>query len=118
MAGLLKLLIIFSFVLFIIFLYSGQCSGCRTQMRSVYLSNKEFKQLSSVFLEKVLLRSDTFLKSTPTEVAKFENFLLKYQPFDCVIDGLNVAFSTGFKKTPEARCKLVNGKSENRRISF
>lgn len=79
-------------------------------MRSVYLTNKEFKELSSVFLEKVLLCSDTFLKSTPTEVAKFQQFLDKCQPFDCVIDGLNVAFSAGVRKSPDAYAKLVSFK--------
>lgn len=84
-------------------------------MRSVYLTNKEFKDLSSAFLEKVLLRSDTFLKSTPTEIAKFEQFLEKFQPFDCVIDGLNVAFSAGVRKSSAAYAKLVSFNSVHRR---
>lgn len=79
-------------------------------MRSVHLTNNEFNVLSSAFLQKVLLRSDTFLKSSPTEVAKFQQFLEKFQPFDCVIDGLNVAYGAGVKKSPVAYAKLVRFK--------
>ena len=81
----------------VIFSCRGICKTCQSQLRHVYLSTKEFSQLSKTFLEKVLLRNDTFLKSSPTEVVKFEHFLQQYQPFDCVIDGLNVAYSTGAK---------------------
>lgn len=77
-------------------------------MRKVYLTNKEFKELSSVFLEKVLVRKDVFQKTNPAELRKFEKFLQNNNSFDCIIDGLNVAFSTGIKKSNASYAKLVH----------
>lgn len=80
---------------------------CRRQLRSVFLTNAEFKQISSTFLDRVLVRNDAFVKSSPAEVRKFEQFLRAQAKFDCVIDGLNVAYSTGNNKSPAHYGKLV-----------
>lgn len=61
-----------------------------------------------MFLERVLVRHDVFVKSSPAEVAKFERFLQSQPPFDCVIDGLNVAYSTGNAKPPAYYGRLLS----------
>lgn len=63
--------------------------------------------LNEQFFKKVLLRNNVFLKSTPQEVEKFENFLLRSPRFDIVIDGLNVAYSTGTKKPPHVYSNIL-----------
>lgn len=63
--------------------------------------------LSDQFLNKVLVRDNVFLKSTPNEVEKFEKFLSRSSRFDIVIDGLNVAYSTGVKKPPHVCAKIL-----------
>lgn len=88
--------------------FRGHCAACRRQLRSVFLTNKEFKQISAVFLDRVLVRGDVFVKSSPAEIARFEQFLQSQPPFDCVIDGLNVAFSTGNNKPNSYYGKLVS----------
>lgn len=85
----------------------GQCPSCRVKLRSVFLTTQEFRNISSVFLERVLVGNNVFVKSSPAEVAKFEKFLQAHQPFDCVIDGLNVAYSTGNTKSPAYYGKLL-----------
>lgn len=87
--------------------FRGKCPNCKNELLSVFLTNKEFKELSNAFLDKVLIQKDVFLKSSPVEVDKFERFLRSQPPFHCVIDGLNVAFSTGLKN-PSGYAKLVN----------
>lgn len=91
----------------LLYICSGHCSACRSQLNGVFLTNKEFKQISSAFLERVLVRGDVFVKSSPIELGKFEKFLASQPPFDCVIDGLNVAFSTGNNKPREYYGKLL-----------
>lgn len=63
--------------------------------------------MSEQFLKKVLLRDNVFLKSTPEEIEKFEKFLSRSTRYDIVIDGLNVAYSTGNKKPPHVYAKLL-----------
>lgn len=86
---------------------NGKCSSCQLHLLNISITNKEFKELSDKFLQKVLLRDNVFLKSTPEEIEKFENFLLQSQKFDIVIDGLNVAYSTGTRKPLIVFAKLL-----------
>lgn len=75
----------------------GECVSCRLKLENVRVTKEEFTRLSEQFLEKVLIRKNVFLKSSPKEVVRFENFLTKTLPYDIVIDGLNVAYSMGTK---------------------
>lgn len=85
----------------------GVCTNCNKPMKNISISKEEFNHLCSSFLEKVLIRKNVFLKSTPEELTRFEKFIEKTAPYDCVIDGLNVAFSTGLKKSPVVHAKLL-----------
>ncbi|KAH8331993.1 hypothetical protein KR067_008052 [Drosophila pandora] len=85
----------------------GKCQSCQQHFQPVAISDEQFRMLSESFLERVLIRSDVFQRSTPKEVASFKKFVDRTAPYDCVIDGLNVAYSTGTKKSPKQLAKLV-----------
>uniref|UniRef100_A0A1B0FKU0 PRORP domain-containing protein n=1 Tax=Glossina morsitans morsitans TaxID=37546 RepID=A0A1B0FKU0_GLOMM len=56
----------------------------------------------------VVVGGDVFQKSSPTEVNDFLNFVDRTGPYDCVIDGLNVAYSKGKKKPQSLADMLVS----------
>ncbi|XP_053951219.1 mitochondrial ribonuclease P catalytic subunit [Anastrepha ludens] len=85
----------------------GKCSHCNLSMREIATSDAEYANLSNSFLNKVLIRSDIFQKSTPEEVERFKRYVTQTAPYDCVIDGLNVAYSMGAKKSPKFLAALL-----------
>lgn len=85
----------------------GKCSTCGLHMKNVSLSDKDFKKLQTSFLDKVLIRNDVFQKSTPQEVKQFCDYVEQTGPYDCVVDGLNVAYSMGSKKPTQALANMV-----------
>ncbi|KAL7745692.1 hypothetical protein ACLKA6_009898 [Drosophila palustris] len=87
--------------------HMGKCAACQQHLQHVAISDAQFAELRGSFLDKVLIRKDVFQKSTPEEVARFKQFVEQTAPYDCVIDGLNVAYSTGTKKPPQQLAKLL-----------
>lgn len=87
---------------------SGNCPSCRNILPSAKLNETEFKHLSDTFLNKVFLRKDVFLQTNPEELRRFKNFVEKSLPYDCVIDGLNVAYSHGTKSNATAMAHNVS----------
>ncbi|TMW47890.1 hypothetical protein DOY81_007040 [Sarcophaga bullata] len=85
----------------------GQCSSCDLHMKNVSLKYEDFKKLQDSFLQKVLIRNDVFQKSTPEEIKQFCNYVDRTGPYDCVVDGLNVAYSMGSKKPAQALANLL-----------
>ncbi|XP_017120327.1 mitochondrial ribonuclease P catalytic subunit [Drosophila elegans] len=85
----------------------GKCQACQQHLQPVAISDEQFRRLSECFLERVLIRRDVFQRSTPEEVARFKKYVERTAPYDCVIDGLNVAYSTGTKKSPQQLANLV-----------
>ncbi|EDW75258.1 uncharacterized protein Dwil_GK20077 [Drosophila willistoni] len=85
----------------------GKCLHCHQHLQPVAISDEQFQQLRESFLEKVLIRHDVFQKSTPEEVERFKAYVERTLPYDCVIDGLNVAYSMGTKKSPAQLAQLV-----------
>ncbi|KAJ6634895.1 Mitochondrial ribonuclease P catalytic subunit [Pseudolycoriella hygida] len=71
----------------------GKCESCKQHLPNVHITDEELGQLSDHFLNKVLVGRDIFTKSTPEEFQTFIRFMDKTIPYDCVIDGLNVAYS-------------------------
>ncbi|XP_013102094.2 mitochondrial ribonuclease P catalytic subunit [Stomoxys calcitrans] len=85
----------------------GKCSSCSLHLENVSLCDSDFYKLQNAFLDKVLIRNDVFQKSTPEEVKNFCEYVDKTGPYDCVIDGLNVAYSMGSKKPPQVYANLL-----------
>jgi mitochondrial ribonuclease P protein 3 len=86
-----------------------QCSNCQRTLNQLEVTNEEFYKVRDSFMDKVLIRKDVFLKSSPTEIERFLAFLDKnVQPYDIIIDGLNVAYSAGTHKPPNVYANLVN----------
>lgn len=48
------------------------------------------------------------MKTNPKELENFQKFIEKNAPYDCVIDGLNVAYSSGVEKSPKVCATLVS----------
>ncbi|KAF4531749.1 hypothetical protein B566_EDAN014489, partial [Ephemera danica] len=74
---------------------SGICSSCCNRLQPIGLTQEQFEKLRSTFLSKVVLGKDIFTKSTPSEIKAFRSFVEQSYPYNVVIDGLNVAYSTG-----------------------
>lgn len=86
----------------------GECSVCQRPLENLDLSEKEFSEMRSSFLQTVLVGSDIFQNSTPEELKNFISFVEKNAPFDIVLDGLNVAYMSGTSVTPEVFVGLVS----------
>lgn len=85
----------------------GKCPACAGQLPGVKLMESEFKKIAKTFLEDIIIKSDAFIKSNPTEIERFKAFVEKTKPYDCIIDGLNVAFSRGNKLSPVVYSKIL-----------
>nr|XP_033808360.1 mitochondrial ribonuclease P catalytic subunit isoform X2 [Geotrypetes seraphini] len=72
---------------------SGRCRVCSQSLESINLSQEEYDILKDVILNDVIHGNDTFRKTTPKELQKFQRFVTSCPPFDIVIDGLNTAKS-------------------------
>ncbi|XP_004467968.2 mitochondrial ribonuclease P catalytic subunit [Dasypus novemcinctus] len=70
---------------------SGQCLGCGKTMESIHLSPEEYEFLKGKVMRDVIDGGDQYKKTTPKELARFQNFVKNHPPFDIAIDGLNVA---------------------------
>lgn len=87
---------------------SGDCPSCSNHLPHIQLNEAEFKKLSYAFLNDVLIRNDAFLKTNPSELEKFKSFVERTAPYNCVIDGLNVAYSHGTGKSPKIFADTVS----------
>ncbi|XP_063705462.1 mitochondrial ribonuclease P catalytic subunit [Culicoides brevitarsis] len=75
----------------------GNCSGCKKSLDTTALTIDEFNNVRDAFLSKVIVKNNIFLNTNPEELQAFKNFLEENGPYDCVVDGLNVAYSKGNK---------------------
>uniref|UniRef100_A0A182PQR1 Mitochondrial ribonuclease P catalytic subunit n=1 Tax=Anopheles epiroticus TaxID=199890 RepID=A0A182PQR1_9DIPT len=78
---------------------NGKCSSCKGSLSSIVVSEDMFQSLRDKFLKAVLINKEIFNRTTPEELNRFQTFLAKTLPYDVVIDGLNVAFSSGNQKS-------------------
>ena len=69
------------------------CHGCSNTLTENMLNRTDFEKMKSIFYEDVMVRNNTFINSNPEELADFERVLQRQEPFDYVIDGLNVMFN-------------------------
>uniref|UniRef100_A0A182T4S8 ribonuclease P n=1 Tax=Anopheles maculatus TaxID=74869 RepID=A0A182T4S8_9DIPT len=86
---------------------SGKCSHCKGSLSSIVVSKDLFQRMKDKFLESVLINKEIFNRTTPEELNRFQLFLKKTLPYDVVIDGLNVAFSSGNQKNPTVYAQQV-----------
>ncbi|KAL5281552.1 KIAA0391 family protein [Megaselia abdita] len=86
----------------------GHCDICQTKLSHLQLMDREFNELQKHFLQSVLIRDDVFQKSSPDEVNLFLKIINKSQPYDCVIDGLNVVYSSGTNKNPKVYSAILS----------
>lgn len=79
----------------------GNCDICQIKLSQLHLLDREFNELQKHFLQSVLIRDDVFQKSDPEEVCLFLKIMEQRQSYNCVIDGLNVVYSSGTNKNPK-----------------
>lgn len=85
----------------------GSCPSCKSTLPGVKLMDSEFQKMAKRFLDDIIIKSDVFIKTNPAELDRFKKFVDKFAPFDCVIDGLNVAYSNGTKLNAKVYSKIL-----------
>lgn len=85
----------------------GSCPSCKSTLPGVKLMESEFQKMAKQFLDDIIIKSDVFIKSNPAEVDRYKKFIEKFAPFDCIIDGLNVAYSQGNKLNSKIYSKIL-----------
>ena len=90
---------------------NGNCPSCNNKLSTMKLNETEFMKLSNTFLDNVMIRRDIFIKTSPDELKRFKDFIDRAIPFDCVIDGLNVAYSHGTDQPVKMFVKNVSQNS-------
>ncbi|XP_077286763.1 mitochondrial ribonuclease P catalytic subunit isoform X2 [Arctopsyche grandis] len=80
---------------------SGQCPNCEMFLNKSVVSVDEHKLLKEAFYKQVMIGKNVFIKSNPKEVEDFLDFVKKTEPYDMVVDGLNVAYSVVNVKSPQ-----------------
>lgn len=83
--------------------FNSECSNCTGRLDSLKLSREEFNLLQSNVKDKLIVGSDLFIKTSPKELAAFQEFIKKSPPFDIVLDALNIAYA-------------ARGASKNKRV--
>lgn len=85
----------------------GTCKRCKQKLEKYELTETEFKELKESFFEKVIIGKNVFCKTTPSELNNLKTFTDNMENFDVVIDGLNVAYSTGVKHSQIVLASMV-----------
>lgn len=83
------------------------CKHCQNKLEEVVFDQKEFEKLKSVFFSNCIIGKNIFNKTTPEELEKFKMFMRKAEPYDIVIDGLNVAYCAGNKQPTHVYANMV-----------
>ncbi|KAL1501588.1 hypothetical protein ABEB36_006885 [Hypothenemus hampei] len=88
--------------------FKGVCSNCQLKLEKLELSDSEFLILKEAFFKNVIVGKDIFIKSNPNEMKKFQNFLSNMEQYDVILDGLNIAYSSGVNKGPYVFSRLLH----------
>ncbi|XP_074852950.1 mitochondrial ribonuclease P catalytic subunit isoform X2 [Carettochelys insculpta] len=70
---------------------SGKCPVCSQNLEDIQLNQEQYNMLKEKIIKDVIQGIDSYRKTDPQELEKFQNFVEKNPPYDIVIDGLNVA---------------------------
>lgn len=76
---------------------SGLCYACKKTLGSLKVTPEEFNNLKKHFLDNAIVGKDIFRKTSPQELERFKDFVTRMHKHDVVVDGLNVAYSSGQK---------------------
>lgn len=85
---------------------SGICKKCNNKLQLLQVTEDEFNSIKKEFFENVIIGKNVFSKTNPKEIEHFKKFVSNMGKFDVVVDGLNVAYSTG-SKSPSVMSSLV-----------
>lgn len=90
--------------------FRGICKSCQKHLNTITITEEEFRTLQRAFMDRVVVGKDVFRNTTPEEIKGFLHFVKMTAPYDLVIDGLNVAFTGGSKKTqsPQSQARSVS----------
>ncbi|KAL1132572.1 hypothetical protein AAG570_010524 [Ranatra chinensis] len=87
---------------------TGICNNCTKSLQPVDVTPEEFMLLKDSFLKPVLIGNDVYLKSKPGEIDAYLKFLTNAGRVDVVLDGLNIAYAAGIKKSsPKVHSKML-----------
>ncbi|KAG1697377.1 Mitochondrial ribonuclease P catalytic subunit [Nymphon striatum] len=74
------------------------CNCCGHLMANNKITNEECTQLKEDLIKDVTIGGDIFRNSSPQEMKRFFGFMESHEPFDIVIDGLNISFAQFHKQ--------------------
>lgn len=86
---------------------NGKCNSCKQTLKSMEILPEQFKELKKKIIEKVIIGKNIFNRTNPAELDKFHNFIKEIENYDVVIDGLNVAYSSGTQKKVSVSSALL-----------
>ncbi|XP_015119862.1 mitochondrial ribonuclease P catalytic subunit [Diachasma alloeum] len=72
---------------------NGVCASCGHTLSQLEVNKEDFEHLSNSFISRAIIGKDVYDKTNPMELARFKEFIEKAQPYDVVIDGLNVEYT-------------------------
>ncbi|XP_066144541.1 mitochondrial ribonuclease P catalytic subunit [Euwallacea fornicatus] len=81
--------------------FSGHCSHCKVKLENLQLTDEEFAIVQKIFFKNAIIGKDIFVKSNPEEMARFQKFISSMKKYDVILDGLNIAYSKGARKSPQ-----------------
>lgn len=73
--------------------FSGKCRNCNHVLKTVEVTDAEFKLLQGCFMSNVVVGKNIFNNSSPQELQDFKDFIEITAPYDVVVDGLNLAYA-------------------------
>ncbi|XP_030644219.1 mitochondrial ribonuclease P catalytic subunit [Chanos chanos] len=85
----------------------GVCRSCHAKLESIQLTGEEYTQLKNAVMRDVIEGKDVFTKTTPEELETFKRFVRQRPAFDVVVDGLNVANTSGKGSQSETLLAVV-----------
>jgi ribonuclease P protein 3 len=89
--------------------YRGICQSCLQSLQKTTITKDEFKLLSQSFMKNAVIGKNIFYASSPQELKRYMVFINSMNPYNLVIDGLNIAYALRTKSEPGS-LKPVNKK--------
>ncbi|XP_068109961.1 mitochondrial ribonuclease P catalytic subunit [Hyperolius riggenbachi] len=86
----------------------GHCQACKQQLESINLTQEEYGSLKKAVIDSIIKGENTFRKTTPKELESFLQFINCRPPYDIVVDGLNVAYTSNWNPLSECLLDVVS----------